>query len=1099
MRPITKSLALVVLVACASCATTTKEEASRIDEIEQLRQSAKKVDHAIVETKRIIQQSRGADYLPDMYMRLAELYTARARYAWLVVYEMRQKKGDTSHAIDAPEAALLKNLAIGVYDRLLKEFPTYKRADTAQFLLAHEYRELGQYDQMRQAYEKLIETYPKSQHRLEAYLVLGDTEFDKGDLNKAERYYSLILAEPESHVHGLARYKLGWVRVNKEDCKGAVRLFEKILRDKNANSQSASQPMIKTQKNLNIRREALVDLAYCYPEVYPERPAAPFMRELADSSADYLAAMRRLSKRFSLKEMWLPAAAALREVLAGPIDEDAVELVRKLYDTVSKAKSYDWAQVDVEHVGRVIEDRYYDVHVPKDKRDRLLTEFEVYARDLATKAHLAAKESKVAREFANAAQAYTAYLKYFPNAKSRPEIEQNRAEALAQTDATYDAGQAFERVAALMAKDPAARKQALLNSIAAYQRTLERQDLPRMERLGSWGALRVVGAQFLAENPGDAKVPLIKFALARSYYDSGDYRKATELFYALLRQFPGSNEAQVSGHLALDSLRVIEDFETLAALGHRIMNDGRITDAKFKQEVADIVTKSEQRQVTELTITSAGNQEDALVNLAKRNKGSGLGEEALYNALLVARDHGDSDRFYSLGEEFLQQYPKSSRRADVQTALSNVALDRADFVQAARYLEASYSTNPNGKGASDKLFVAASIYSFLGNTRAAALLKALVQGAGGGPRIDEMLLVLARSGNFSALEDVLRATNLSGPVAEFLRGYLAFSRGDKEEAHKLLVDVARGRSEGEGPAAEAVAKARFLVGDLTLDGYNAYQAQGDLAKTLTEKSALLAEVDKAYAQAIATRHGSWAFAALVRVSSAYAQFAQFLRDLKLPDSASAEEQKQLRAALGAKAEDAEKRATELRDICAKRAREAVAFSQAVRACLTGEPLPDHIPMFAKAPTSASGEPPGATTLRQALLKDPRNTEKMLKLAELYMGAGDLSMALLILDRADENNDRSSHLHNLRGVALSKVGEADTAFAEFQKAVQLDTQNSRARLNLAAHYAQYGYNTQALAELKKAGVPPTVLGDVAEHPALGGLSKLSPQQPHGGKK
>ena len=283
MRPLNRRLPFALAAAlCAQlgsgCATSNRP-APPVNPLEGLQQSAKKVDFAIAETKRLIQRSRGATYLPDMQMRLAELYAERARYAWLTVFEKAKARGETSRAVEAPEARLLKNLGIGVYERILHEFPDYPRLDEALFLMAHEHRELGEFDSMKKAYERLIEEFPRSQHRIEALLILGDTEFDKGNLPRAELYYNQVLAEPESHVHPLARYKLGWVKVNREDCKGAVKLFEKILRDKLL--PVGKKQLIATQKSLNIARESLVDIAYCYPEVYGDKVAAPHFRALA--------------------------------------------------------------------------------------------------------------------------------------------------------------------------------------------------------------------------------------------------------------------------------------------------------------------------------------------------------------------------------------------------------------------------------------------------------------------------------------------------------------------------------------------------------------------------------------------------------------------------------------------------------------------------------------------------------------------------------------------------------------------------------------------------------------------------------------------------
>ena len=117
---------LFTLLGCAS-APPLKPPPS--DPATQWVQAGRKVDFAILQTKSMIQKARGASYLPDLHMRLAELYTERARYAWLVVYERRRSRGDDSRALEAPEARLLKNLAIGVYSRQVRELPSYGRSD----------------------------------------------------------------------------------------------------------------------------------------------------------------------------------------------------------------------------------------------------------------------------------------------------------------------------------------------------------------------------------------------------------------------------------------------------------------------------------------------------------------------------------------------------------------------------------------------------------------------------------------------------------------------------------------------------------------------------------------------------------------------------------------------------------------------------------------------------------------------------------------------------------------------------------------------------------------------------------------------------------
>ena len=1079
---------LLGLALSPGCATVAPPKPIAVDASEGLVQQGKKVENAIAATKVMIERSRGADYLPDLYMRLAELYTEQARYAWLAVYERRRARGEEGRAIDVPAARLLKHLAIATYDRILHAFPRYAKADEAMFLMAHEYRELGQFPDMRSTYDKLIAQFPRSPHRFEAYLVLGDAAFENGDLAGAERNYNAVLAAPDSHVHPLARYKLGWVRVNREDCKGAVNLFERILRDKN--TPRGDKTLVSTQRSLNIHREALVDLAYCYPDVYPDKPAGPYLKALADNSSDYVAAMRRVAKRFFLKELYAQAAAALREVLnSGVADEGAIEDARRLYDSVTKAKVFERAADDVARIGRVYEHRFYDWRLPRDKRDKLAAEFEVYARDIATRAQLSARERKTPQLRTAAAAAYGAYLGYFPGSAAHVEMEQNRADALAEAEQPLAAGRAFEQVAALIEnKDKDGLRQARLNAVASYQQALEKGGLSRMERIAAWGGIRAQGRALIVEKPDDETMVKIKLSMARSYYDAGEYGPAADLFSALARQYPDKSEGLVAAHLALDAMRLAENYTRLATMGRLMLADKRLGDDRFRAEVTDIVAKTEQRQVTEITIAAAsGDHSDQLLSYAKRYKGSGLGEQALYNAVLVARTEGDIEKFYALGEEFIDQYPKSAQRGDVMLALASVASDRGDFAQAADYLERTYAVDPRGKESVSRLHTAATIRSMLGDTKGVDDIRELSTRGLPQKQVDELLLQMARSGNVTALQQLFAASNVPGTVAEFLRGYFAYGRGDQEEAARRLGNVAAGNAD-DAVSAEVIAKARFLMGEMVYDAFS-QGGKGDLADAIAEKSQLLAASDEAYAQAIQGRQAHWALTATARVAEAYQRFGLFLRGLKLPDDVTAEERGQLEQAINAKVEESQKRAQEIRGVCAKRAREARVFSDAVRACLESGPFPEKIPVLPAAAGKRSGEPPGAAELHAVLTKNPKSVDTLVKLAEVYLGAGDLASGLLVLDRADGLDSRRADIHNLRGVALERMGESDAAFQAWKKAVELDPRSQVARLNMAAQYASYGYADEAAAELKKAGPGFAPRGAVTEHPNLSILTRL----------
>ncbi|RKH91204.1 tol-pal system YbgF family protein, partial [Corallococcus sp. AB038B] len=138
---------------------------------------------------------------------------------------------------------------VQMYYRLLREYPDFKDGDQVTFYLAHEQRELGQFDEMLKTLGDLTRKFPNSPLRLESEQILGDHFFDKADLVEAERHYQAILEAPPSPVHDLARFKMGWIRVNQAKHAEAVTFFE-------AAAASAPLPGMDVKKALNVKREA---------------------------------------------------------------------------------------------------------------------------------------------------------------------------------------------------------------------------------------------------------------------------------------------------------------------------------------------------------------------------------------------------------------------------------------------------------------------------------------------------------------------------------------------------------------------------------------------------------------------------------------------------------------------------------------------------------------------------------------------------------------------------------------------------------------------------------------------------------------------------
>ncbi|MCA9547736.1 MAG: tetratricopeptide repeat protein, partial [Myxococcales bacterium] len=392
--------------------------------VEALRARITKARNAIAETRVALTRNRGTPQEVELWVRLAELIGEEARYHYQVA---KVREGDAK-ALHVPQVRVLKGQAIGLYTRVVREWPASPQVPRALFNLGQEQRELGDYPAMRAALQTLVDEHPAHPLAAEALIVLGDDHFDRSDMAAAGAAYTRITQGPASRTVGLAFYKLGWVRVNQGDCPAALEAFEQAI---DRTQALAGQPV--EGATIDVRREALVDLVYCFSRQRPPEQAVPFLRAKAYSRDAYVAALERMADRFGVMDQALGALGVARELLdKGPDDEQRLDDARLLHGAVRKTERYGQVGADAERITAVVLRRLRRPGVPEELRARLSAEFEALVRDLATRAQEALfkgnPQGKVARAQAlPVARAYLAHLDAFPEAASRLAVMQNLA------------------------------------------------------------------------------------------------------------------------------------------------------------------------------------------------------------------------------------------------------------------------------------------------------------------------------------------------------------------------------------------------------------------------------------------------------------------------------------------------------------------------------------------------------------------------------------------------------------------------------------------------------------------------------------------------
>ncbi|NMB77387.1 MAG: tetratricopeptide repeat protein [Myxococcales bacterium] len=1073
---------LILFATLLSGFSLTDGAEEKAEFVEGLKKDIVKVDHSMTVTKELIRRSKGAPFLPDIIFRLAELYVEKSRLVYYLDVELKGEQAATS-----PEAKLLKNEAITVYRDVMHRFPEYRYNDKVLFFLGHEFAELGMYapeegkepdlknpDCLLAAYRKLVEEYPKSPLMLEALFIIGNYYFDNDKFDDAEKWYNRIFEFRESPIHDMARYKLGWIeinraRVDKKHYKKALQLFEQVATSQNTGDETTN---VDTQKAMNIKQEALSGIVFCYTEVHSPKMALDYFKRLAPSKIGYVQALEKLANRYFIKEQYDNAALIYRRIIDLSNDvEKNLDYAQRIYDASGLSKSKDKVDEDVKAMVKAAAKYAYSWRIPDEEKAKLAKEYEVYARDIVTKLHLLAQKRQEKRAFRIAAAAYKNYLSFFDYTEKLEEVKYNYAESLFSSDQYLEAARAYEDIARNLpeSKD---RKDTVYSAIQSFQAALANAKyLSRFGLVEARQGLKQLGAFYVKKYTQDEKTPTIKFNVARMFYDQGEYKQAIESFLEYIKQYPTDKEVAVAGHLVLDCYKQLEDYKGLAQQGRAFVSDASITDQKFKQEMALIVEQAENRELDKQSLEAAKDGGDAaqkLLDYAGTVEGA-QGENAIYRSFVMAKEKRNIDLAFRAGATLAQQFPQSKYLTDVYGTLGSFSAQMADFERAAALYEDFFNRFPTAPEAREAMYAAATFHGYLGKyAEAIKDYRALVEKETGERRARALVEV---ADAYSKMEDwrmVLETAQQA--VAEMpssVKGQLLLakaleSRGKTEEAKQAYMAAAS--VGGEGDEGSMAAEAQFRVGEMMLEDYRKirFGAGQDDTTVLQQKAQTMQVLEQIFAGVVQMKDAVWAIAALYKLYEVYEDFAAFLSSAPIPAALSADQKKQYQAMLDEQTKTQRQTAKTFLDTCIKTVREKKVFGPYALACINKEPpVPEKV---ARRRSGARAQGPQVDALKAKLLKNPNDLSSLNELTVLNIASQDMHMAKLLASKALEINENHAPSLNLMGVISLHLGDDQDAYDFFKKAMDADGKLIPARLNMAAMFTKYKDEDRARAVL-----------------------------------
>ncbi len=1093
---------------------TDKEEEQK-QFVNKLTEDNRKCDLAIENTKVLIDRSRSKPYIPELYMRLAELYIEKSKIVYFIRKGKTKEKNVTK--LDKFEYEMLKNKAIEIYRRILDNYPDFADSDKVYFFMAHEYRELENLDDMVKNYQALIKKHPGSNYIPEAYLLLGDYFFAKQDLESSTRHYEEVLKYPDSSAITIARYKLGWCFINAVNYEKAIKLFEEAVKGHVKDKEID----IDTYQHVDVRLESLIDMAYCYPEYYKESTpenALKYFKDYSWSRQSYSIVLEKLAYRYFVKRNWQMSSAIYRELCDIRQDpEKLLEYCSNIFECVKAMGKYESADKDVALIIKALGMEKYSIHIKDQQKEDDIKKYEVYARELITHLHDKARISKSKDAFKTAGIAYKNYLEFFNESPARSDMQNNYAEVLFSAEEFLEAGKEYETIVKSMELYPQNKKDKLYSAVISYYNALKNRDgLNNYQITYARQGMRATGAEYASAYPDSPVTSDVLFNVAWVAYDAGMHDQAIEEFTRFIEKYPEGESAKAAVHLVLDIYNTDENYKGLSEYGKKVLNNQGISDLKFKNEIAGIVKGADSKIVSTMTLAAVDDWDkgrEELLSIATEKTESGMGEQALSALIASSVEKKDYETFFKAGEALIKDFPKSDQASETIGMMIDTSYKIGQFRMLADYLDKILLLNPKHKSSADFLSQAGKIREGLGQYKLANehYRRLLNDPSYSKSDMEEIVLTIARNalktGNLDEAIEILKGRYASlgntGKIqADAIMAWLYFNRRDYQTAYSHFKVAINSYKKDLGikypEVNDAVAKMVFTEAFISEDNYYSLKLDDRIDnKIVKQKSDLLTDLEKKYEKVINYQSAEWALKACYQTALLNYEFVKFLKNAPLPELNEGEKLAYI-AAIDEKASGYQMKGDQYMETCEN-------LSRKWEICDPGMVI-YYLPEY-KSNNSANGFNAfnGVLSDRQvgkdglndqqlksiydSLFNNSDDFTKLLELAKTYIGKKDFGQAMLVarnvMDKIPEKDKTSeAQLYIILGVCHLYIGEDQAARDEFRQALKIDKDSLAARVNLAGLYSYYGHKDKAASVMDGIRSSENLTSSVLIHPKAG---------------
>jgi len=639
--------------------------------------------------------------------------------------------------------------AIGLYDRLLQEYPGSDFADDALYSKAWLLNQMGQNTQSRRIFQEVIDKYPESNFAAESYMQLAEYFFspreDKVDeqqvfieLQKAIQLYKKVLTYRESRRYDEALYKLGWsyYKLSGSNTKyypEAITYFIAVADD--IERAKKLDPKEKISKP-SVLDEAITYIGISFTDENYTKNGTDKARSFIEKigGRDYgVKIMRSIGETYQ-KIDELPKAIYAFETLLTmyPSYEDAPRVLQNIinaeYASHNDQKVYETRL------------RLYSEYGPNSGWYKNLEQSQIPDRitylnrayvlsEAATRANLSAdliaaqdveatgKNSKNLYE--KFSESCKNYLQYFPSDSNAYDINWSYAYTLDSKLARFeDAYEEYIRVSNDYI-EKTHQHNAALNAVNVADTLLASKtkkdtsavDLTDITQLNpellTLEETRLIESydNYIRLFPLGEFTPKFLAAAGGIYYNHKKFGEAKVYFQTLVKRFPGAEEKSLAMRSIMDSYFALGKFKDSEIIAKKIMSDSQLSAEQRDfagKRLGQAIFKNAEYLVEQGDFFSAANEFYRVYEEATNDER--LVESAIYNAGLNYRKVKDWNRVVETFNILPTTYPKSKYSLDALEYMADGYIELEQFGQAALVYERIYNTYPQSQNAEIALY-----------------------------------------------------------------------------------------------------------------------------------------------------------------------------------------------------------------------------------------------------------------------------------------------------------------------------------------------------------------------------------------------------------